>query len=85
MVLYSLNYIKLDMAPQIAAWQSKTKQGSLCPRRRCRHLFPQHLKSHSLSPAVLGPCQRHEWGSCRCRHTEEHKHRLAFTTSGSYT
>lgn len=30
-----------------------------------------HLQSHSLLPVSLGPCQRHGWGSCRCRHTEK--------------
>nr|KAF6371010.1 TELO2 interacting protein 2 [Myotis myotis] len=39
---------------------------------RCSQGQVKHLKSRSLPPAVPGPCRRHEWGSCRCRHTEEH-------------
>uniref|UniRef100_A0A2K6LE59 TELO2 interacting protein 2 n=1 Tax=Rhinopithecus bieti TaxID=61621 RepID=A0A2K6LE59_RHIBE len=52
---------------------------------RCSQGRVKHLKSHSLPPVVPRPCRRHEWGSCRCRHTEEHKHRLALTTFGYYT
>ena len=57
---------------------AKQKQ-DLLPHHHLHHLFPQYLKSHSLPPVVPGLCRRHEWGSCRCRHTEEHKHRLALT------
>lgn len=40
----------------------------------------KHPKSHSLPPAVPGPCRRRGWGSCRCHRTEEKKHGSAFAT-----